>query len=841
MGQEHRFTCGLRNGLHARPASMLSQACRRFVSSVRMSKDGAASVDARSVLSVVGLDVRFGDACVIEAEGDDAEGAIAALRELIDTTWMEGEEEAVAGGDRAVEALLPRGLRNAGVSCVFGRAVCPGVGEGVSVMVDGLTLPREAIGVRRGSQADEREAARRAVEWVRQDLEARAAGADGMEGELLRAHAEMASDPALWECIERAVNGGATAARAVEATAEEFSARLRRATSAYIRDRVLDVQDVCTQVLLRLVPGLVIPAPELVRESVVFAEALTANQLLRMDRTFLKGIVLGRVGATSHTVILARTHGIPTVIDVERPGKIAREGELAVVDGDGGFVVTSVGPEVSRYYARHRRTCARVADRLRAAASRAAVSGDGVRLEVGANASTASEVAEAAAMGADGVGLLRTEMLFLERAAAPTEHEQFEAYSSVLAGAAGRAVIIRTFDIGADKPAAYLKMPREENPFLGVRGLRLYERHEGLLEEQLRAIVRAAARGPVKVMAPMVTTPDEARWFRQRVRRVQSELRREGIAIDERMPVGVMVEVPALALVIDQLCDEVDFISIGTNDLSQYSMAFDRANGTLERRYSVREPSFLRLVRMIVRGAKEKGTWVGVCGEMAGDPFNLPLMIGLGLDEISVASRSVAGVKSAVSSADAGRCRDLVEAAVKCRTAEEVEGLLRGGSWRDARTLPILDLELIEDASDALTKDEAIKEAVDLLLVGGRTDRPRSVEDAVWAREATYSTGLGHGFAVPHCKSEGVGAPSLAILKLRNPVDWDAMDGQPVRVVMLLAMPASEGAGGGASGHMKVFAKLARRLMHEEFRERVLAAKTRDEIRDVVRAELEIE
>ncbi len=459
---------------------------------------------------------------------------------------------------------------------------------------------------------------------------------------------------------------------------------------------------------------------------------------------------------------------------------------------------------------------------------------DGVRLEVGANASTADEVRAAVAHGAEGVGLLRTELLFLDRPAAPSEEEQFQAYSAVVAAAEGRPVIIRTFDIGGDKPAAYLSMPREENPFLGVRGLRLYERQPGLLRTQLRAIARVSAAGPVKVMAPMVATPGEAAWFREQVRAVQADLKREGAAFDAAMPIGVMIEIPAAAMVVDQLCDEVDFFSLGTNDLCQYWMAVDRGNAAVAPLYSARQPSFLRLLRWTVDAARARGTWIGVCGEMAGDALNLPLMLGLGVNEISVAPGAVLTLKTLVQGADAARCRDLLQAAAACRTPAEVETQIRTSSWRRSADRAVLEQDLIVVGSDASSKEEAIKEAVDLLFIAGRTEQPRDLEEAVWAREATYSTGLGYGFAVPHGSSEAVQAPSLAVLRLDSPVNWESMDGQPVSTVMLLVTPASDKTG----AHMKVFATLCRRLMHEEFRGRLHAAPHPGEVLAFLKAEL---
>ncbi|MEK6701380.1 MAG: phosphoenolpyruvate--protein phosphotransferase [Planctomycetota bacterium] len=840
--ERYQFVCALHNGVHARPASMLAESVAPFTSEVTIAKGiDSTPVNARSVLSIVGLDVHKGDVCVVAATGADAVQAIAAVRTCVEGRLAEGDELPAPDAARAQASVkLPITLRKQNTRHVAGRRVCGGVGAGAGVLVKGLVLPAEALDAKPGSTNEELGVVRGAAAWVREDLERRSGLAhDRMEAELLRAHAQIAGDPALLAEIEGQVRGGRTAAQALVAAAEQFVARLRTAASAYIRDRVVDVQDVCMQLLDRVTGGkLEAMNVRLERDSVVFAEMLTANQLLRMDRRFLRGLVLGGVGATSHTVILSRSLRIPTLIDVPGAASLVGAGEQVVVDGDAGFVVTGVTPGVARYYERQKRTMDRLTARLAPAALKAAVTSDGVRLEVGVNATLADEVVAAVDRGAEGVGLLRTELLFLDRQTPPTEQEQFESYDAVVRAAAGRPVIIRTFDIGGDKPATYLTMPKEDNPFLGVRGLRLYEKHPELLRTQLRAISRASAFGKVKIMAPMVATPTEAAWFREQVRDAQKDLATAGVAFDAGAPVGVMIEIPATALVMDQLCEEVDFFSIGTNDLCQYWMAVDRGNAAVAGLYNPHQPSFLRLLRTIVDGARARGKWIGVCGEMAGDRVNLPLMVGLGVDEISVSPGEVLKLKAAVQALDASACRELLAAAAACRTPAAVETLLRAGPRSSGTHESILDAELIEVGSDACSKEEAIREAIDLLFIAGRTNDAQAVEEAVWAREATYSTGLGYGFAVPHCKSDAVATPTLAVLKLRTPVEWGSMDGLPVGIVMLLAVPASESAGGGGAAHMKVFAKLARKLMHEEFRARVEGAANSEAIAACLREEL---
>ena len=839
MQTEHPFSFALPSGLHARPASALAEFVRPFASRVTIAKAaGPGEADARSVLSVIGLDVKVGDACVIRADGPDADRLIAALPAFIAAHLSATEPAAAPPPPRGtLTAELPYSLRKHHPRFVAGVAACRGIGIGAAVIVAGfdLTAAANTTAVSAGAPS-EIGAARAAIAHVRADLASRAALArSAVEHDLLLAHRAIADDPALWSRIEQAARTGMSAPRAVAAAALEFCTLLRGCESASIRDRALDMHDVAGQIVAAL--GAAPPATDLalLHDSVVFAETLTPSQFLRLDRQRLKGLVLGAVGLTSHTVILARSFHIPTIVGVAAPAKFAAPNTEVVIDADSGITLHA-DATVSRYYRARRAVHAKRLARLGPLAQQPARTNDGHTIEVGANASGPVEIEMAIAGGADGIGLFRTEWLFLDRDQPPTEDEQCTAYVSAIGAAAGKPIIIRTFDVGGDKPAPYLHLPREDNPFLGRRGLRLYESHAPLLHTQLRAILRASAHGPVKVMAPMVSLPGEAAAFRAYVQRVQSDLAREGVAFDPHIAVGLMIEVPAAALVIDQLAAHADFFSIGTNDLCQYWFAADRGNPRVAPLCSPFHPSFLRLLRTIAENARAHNRWVGVCGDMAGHALALPLMLGLGVDEISIAPGDVTQRKASVRTADAGQCRALLDAAAACTDEPGVLALLRSSPWRTAIALPVLSQALIDPATEAGTKEEAIRAAIDLLHIDGRTDDPDAIERAVWSREATYSTGLGHGFAIPHCKADHIAAPSMVVLRLEPPVDWAASDGRPVHTVLLLAMPATD----AANTHMKVFAKLARKLMHESFRSRLEAACDTPAILACLREELEL-
>jgi fructose-specific PTS system IIA-like component len=405
-------------------------------------------------------------------------------------------------------------------------------------------------------------------------------------------------------------------------------------------------------------------------------------------------------------------------------------------------------------------------------------------------------------------------MLFMERDRAPSEEEQFEVYREALLGAAGHPLIIRTIDLGGDKPVPHLNLPNEPNPYLGYRGMRIYAEHRELFCSQLRALVRASAFGSLQVMAPMVSTIEEVRWLKEQVADVQSGLRCDNVAFDPKMGIGIMIEVPSLAFVLDQVSREVDFFSIGTNDLNQYFLAVDRDNAKVAELSSARHPSFLRFLKHIVDGVHRCGKWVGICGEMAGDVHNLPILLGLGLDEISLAASEIPLLKEAISRSSASDCERLLERMMACTQVDEVEKLLEAHHPRESAK-PLLDPGLMILASDSRNKEEALRELIDALYVAGRTDNPDRFEQVIWARETAYPTGVGHGFAIPHCRSEDVAANSIVILKLTEPIEWGSLDHKPVSTVILLAVRESD----PNNTHMQVLSRMARKLMHEDFRQ----------------------
>ncbi len=814
MALELEFICPLPSGIHARPASALEEVVRQFVSEVTLlNRRTQRQANGKSILAMVGTDVRLGDTCVFTVSGSDEQKAIDGLKAFLHDKFPHCDAPLTAAKIETATPLSP-GLRDAGAIIYRGQPVVPGIGRGRGVQLGKFSIPPSLP--RNGVTDTEKEWRRLDASLAKLNMayDHRLVVAKGVEAELVRVHQAIARDVDFQNHLRAAVTERQrTAAGAIEEAETHFSKMLAASGNEMLQERALDIQDVCRQ-LLREIYGDAVKtdAVQLTAASVVVAESLTPGQFLALDRKFLKGLVLASVGGTSHTVILARSFNIPTLAGVTDLPTIQLGGQEIVVDADAGALVTDLTKAARRHYTLEERRIAGRRMRLEKLSVSAVTTEDGQRIEIAANISTAGEADAAFEVGAEGVGLFRTEMLFLDRPTPPDEAEQFESYRAVLAAAKGRPVVIRTFDVGGDKPLAYLNLPAEENPFLGRRAVRIYPEFETLFRTQIRALVRASTAGKLSVMIPMIATVDEARWVKRIIAEEQKKCAAKKIAFDPAMAVGAMIEVPAAALAVEALSRELDFFSIGSNDLLQYFMAADRMNAQLGVLSNPLQPAFLRLLKLIADAARTQKKEISLCGEMGSHVRFLPLLVGSGLNKISAAAPVIAGLKAELSRLNQAACRQLLESALQCATADEVNALLE--QFLSQVNVPLLETDLILIDSDATTKAEAIKQAVDQLFIMGRTDNSQAVEDAVWRREATYSTGFGQGFAIPHCQTNAVRFNSLVLLKLRSPVAWDSLDGQPVRVVILLAIRTGQ----ASTTHMQVLAKLARKIMDEDFR-----------------------
>lgn len=521
-----------------------------------------------------------------------------------------------------------------------------------------------------------------ALQAAAAELQALEAASDKTAAEVLGAQRLMLEDPELIEAIERLVREERAALPwAVHCACERYAAALAGLADPYIRERAADVRDVGRR-LVRLLggrsghggPGTAQPALD--RPSVVFARELTPSEAAALPAGRVLALVTETGSAAGHTAILARARGIPAVVGAPGALALAETAAVVVVDGGRGTVEADPPPEALERYRRLQAADSRTQVRPAAERGQPAITRDGLRVEIGANIGGPGDVPVALESGADGVGLFRTEFLFMRGARLPDEDEQCEAYAAAIAGMAGRPVIIRTLDIGGDKDVPALALPRELNPFLGWRALRLCLDRPELLRTQLRAIYRASVHGKASVMFPMVSSLDEVRRAKEIAAQVRAELDREGIRYDPEVKIGIMIETPAAALLARRLGREVDFFSVGTNDLAQYALAVDRTNERVARLYDPLHPAVLRLIAEAVAGARENGIWAGLCGELAGDPGATELLIGLGLTELSVSAPLVGRIKDRVRAVDAAWARSLAERALACGTSGEVRELL---------------------------------------------------------------------------------------------------------------------------------------------------------------------
>jgi phosphocarrier protein FPr len=658
------FTVQNRHGLHARPAARLVSQVRMLNATVRLRNltTGQGPVPASSLSRVATLAALRGHDVEVLASGRDAKEAIEQLVLLAAKHFDEPlEDETFSGGsDFAL------------VQSVGPLASSPGIGIGPvrRPRAAGISINDVPI----GDASAEWQRVLAAVADVRRDLERLRAIADREVGtqqaKIFDAHLMLLSDNELLEDVERRSHAGAGAELAWTDAMAEVEKQWAELPDPYLRARAADVRAVASQVLTVLtgVSGATISGP-----GVLVARELTPAQAAELDRALVQAIVLAEGSPSSHAAILARSRGIPAVVAAGLSVLDLVEGTVLIVDGTLGEIIVDPSAETLATFRDRAAELARQAERHRAAAGEPALTADGTRIEVAANLGSAADARAAATAGADSAGLVRTEFMFVARDQAPDVDEQVAEYSAIADALGGRRIVLRTLDVGGDKPLSYLPMPVEANPFLGRRGLRLSLVRRDLLREQLVAICRVARQSPISVMFPMVTTVAELIDARGALEDAAGPA-----GLPPGLQIGIMVEVPAAALKIEAFLPHLDFISIGTNDLTQYTLAAERGNAAVAALSDSLDPGVLRLIQQVC-DATGGGTRVAVCGEAAADDGAIPVLLGLGVRELSVAPHFVPSVKARVRGLDASQCRSLAAAALRLGEAAEVRQLV--SSW----------------------------------------------------------------------------------------------------------------------------------------------------------------
>lgn len=516
--------------------------------------------------------------------------------------------------------------------------------------------------------------ARAAVE----ELRAKAAQEIGPEeADIYAAHLAMLSDPVLWDEVRAGVKEGKGAAASVQVTVERYARLFAELEDPLLRAREADLKDIGRRVLALLTGQHRTKLAELRQPAILVASDLTPSETLSLDRSLVLAIATEAGGPTSHTAILARTLGIPAVVGVAGLLVRVEDGQPVAVDGEAGRVILEPDAPTRQALAECQAAAEREKKRQSALKDLPAETRDGYRTELAANLGSPAEADLAREYGADGVGLFRTEFLYLNCTEPPGEEEQYTAYRAVMEKLGGRRVVIRTLDIGGDKQAGCLPGENESNPFLGLRGIRYCLAHPDLFKVQLRAILRASAHGPVGIMFPMVAGVEELEAAEALLAEARREVEERGFHPGRDLELGVMIELPAAALTAEALARRVGFLSIGTNDLTQYTLAVDRLNQRVADLYQPLHPAVLRLIRLTVEGGHRAGARVGVCGELAGDLEAVPVLVGLGVDELSLAPASLPKVKETVRSLTRREAAALAEKLLSCRSAAEVRRLLK--------------------------------------------------------------------------------------------------------------------------------------------------------------------
>lgn len=567
------------------------------------------------------------------------------------------------------------------MTTIQGIAASPGIAIAKAYQLTAPDLTYEKVTTNNPNKEIER--LDKALEISNQELEKIKAHAKKEMGdehaEIFSAHLLVLSDPELITPMKDNINTNHVIAEsALEETANMFIDMFKNMDNEYMRERAADIQDVTKRVLAHLL-GASFPNPALIDEEViVIANDLTPSDTAQLNRQFVKGFATDIGGRTSHSAIMARSLEIPAIVGTKEITSSISQNDVLIVDGNEGVVVINPSDEEIATYREKQESFERQKDEWAKLKNEPTFSADGEQVELAANIGTPEDVTGVLDNGGEGIGLYRTEFLYMGKHELPTEDEQYHAYKSVLEQMDEKPVVVRTLDIGGDKELSYLDLPKELNPFLGFRAIRFCLENENVFRPQLRALLRASVHGNLKIMFPMIATLEEFRQAKAILMDEKENLKREGIKVSDDIEVGIMVEIPSTAVIAKQFAKEVDFFSIGTNDLIQYTMAADRMNEKVSYLYQPYHPAILNLISNVIEEAHREGKWVGMCGEMAGDPIAIPILLGLGLDEFSMSASSVLPARTQISGLSKEKLASSKDKMLSMGTTEEVVEFVKG-------------------------------------------------------------------------------------------------------------------------------------------------------------------
>jgi phosphotransferase system enzyme I (PtsI) len=572
---------------------------------------------------------------------------------------------------------------------IHATGTSPGIAIGPAYRQEQRELDIGEARIAEGAVEAELAALERALEGVREELQAliacTAARVGAKEAEIFQAQMMLLDDPEFIPPVrEKIKQEKMSAAAAIDAVVRELESLFACVEDEYIRARAADLKDVGVQIISQLQGGRQ-HKPRLEKPVIIFAHDLTPSETALFEPAMVLAFATAAGSWTSHTSIMARSLGIPAVVGAgaEMLEKV-NAGDMVIVDGDEGLVILRPTPEVLDSYRRRQEMEQQRRERLAYYRTCPARTRDGHRIIVAGNMGCRGDLARLLEQGAEGIGLFRTEFLYMEQERLPSEEEQLAVYEEAVQKMKGQAVIIRTLDVGGDKEIPYLNLAPEQNPFLGYRAVRLYFERPEIYKPQLRALLRASRSGPLKIMFPMISSLEEARRGRAIVEEVKRELLEEGHRLAEPVEIGAMIEIPSAALIAEALAEEMDFFSIGTNDLVQYTLAVDRTNERVARLASHYHPAVLKLIHMTVKAAHARGIPVGVCGEAAADSLFIPFLVGVGIDELSVAAAAVLSTKEAVGKCARAEAAGLAEKLLQMKSAAEVKEAL-AAFWQGER------------------------------------------------------------------------------------------------------------------------------------------------------------